>query len=124
MYARFTDQEDVCLEPHYKPKTNVDEVHEDIVDIVEQAATNLRGHETISHENTYQEADNRRQASPEVEYALRQDIVKVRQMLFFKVAAVVVTFLIAAAVLISVIMMTMSQTAPTAPKHVTTVQGK
>ena len=72
MHAPLTGQENEYFELQYKTETNVDQVYEDIVG---EAATNV-GVQTASHKNTNQEANNRRQASPKVEDALRREIAR------------------------------------------------
>ena len=83
----------------------------------------------IGQENEYFELQYKTETNVDQVYedivgeaATNVGIAKVRRMRFFMFVAVI--FLIAAAALIFVIMMTRSKTAPTAPEHDTTVQGK
>ena len=103
---------------------NVEEAYDDI--IVGEAATNVQV-QTASNGYSYKGSTKGRLATTEVEKlqkALRAEILRARRMRLFMLTVIMVTFLIAVAALILVIMKTADGEGSAAPKQETKTQGK
>ena len=103
---------------------NVEEAYDDI--IVGEAATNVQV-QTASNGYSYKGSTKGQLATTEFEKlqkALRAEILRARRMRLFMLTVIMVTFLIAVAALILVIMKIADGEGSAAPKQETTTQGK
>ena len=103
---------------------NVEESYEDI--IVGEAATNVQV-QTAGNGYSYKGSTKGQLATTEVEKlekAMRGEILRARRMRFFMLTVIIVTFLIAVAALVLVIMKKVDGEGSAAPKQETKAQGK
>ena len=103
---------------------NVEEAYDDI--IVGEAAPNVQV-QTASNGYSYKGSTKRPLATTEVEKlqkVLRAEILRARRMRYFMLTVIIVTFLVAVAALILVIMKTVDGEGSAAPKQETKAQGK
>ena len=115
--------EEYYLELRATQTGNVEEAYDDI--IVGEAAANVQV-QTASNGYSYK-GSTKEQLATEVEKlekVLRAEILRARRMRLFMLTVIIVTFLVAVAALILVIMKTADGEGSAAPKQETKAQGK